>query len=1334
MLLIYWLVGVAIALVQFDLRSRGLSSPFEFYLVESIAANCQSHYHQAVQDFVTSSTPKEFYDGVVSNLNLPTFNQSVIDWEVSYKFRHPRILAHYDCNRPNKHGFLSLNGDIVDSVCFTNSHFLRSFDRVLGDPSKPLIIYYGSNTPQSKKMLSKLLGRVSNNEISLVWRYVSNSKEQEVLGGYGISLKAKNTEYLAVDPDNLISSKRRTRVPPLKMSMIEKIDALDDWYPVYDEDLGFKITDYVLNSALPLETLQNITTRLPQYAPFLSKIKPRPGIFKAAHKNSQLGLGDDSYGIYVNGAAIHGLEVDVVKLMEVVAREHAVVNNLIKLGFNSSQAGFLINKFALMSAVKQSHFSTGNLIFGNNENRFKVWRHKYLERLKRGVVYFNDVENDEMYEEFTTDQNVYLQSSKNIPPLKENVHDVVLFINMGDKSQLRAFFIVAKLILDNGIPQQIGVVALPGSDLDEQVASKFYHIISQRTARQEALAFLYKFMEASTNEETEEILNLIPDDPKVDPEVYLNTARTFSVNEPLISVNGVFMSLNSNWKAGLGKQVSQDVQLLKEHLRLNDIIEQPLRSILYDRAKSERNSKVIPTDPTKVIYKQVDKELLENLVLISKKNANDTQAGSFWLVGDFHHPELVAQLVEVLRVVQSDGVLAHVIDTGGCFEKDISSQFDLSSLTQNDIERLQDSLMSWRPKGAGVGYYGKLLEQKQLPMHHDFMLYNSRYFRLSDTPLTLLELKDLCVYESGQRLDILHDIFDTYPSMFGDLEAASEVYDGELLKPEWFDLVTLALTKSFHMDDTLFVKDVQRYDFSVLDTSNAIINGSDGAPVEVLLIVNTTDAQAALWTTIIDSVRDMKFVKIKIILQPQRKLITKVSHAFVGNYPRSQIRFDKGGKWKQDMTADIRLPENLIFDTEIKVPSRWKVQRGAANVDLENLVCMSNSFAQFELTHLLIEGYARNVHTGRHPLMILSLDNGHDTTVMSALGYFQLPAEPGTTVTMRAANGDLLSAGSKFNRNTQPIDVQFDMWDLSAHNVHVRTSNESNWDFKNKDEVINVFSIAGGELYERFMGIMTASVRQHTKRPIKFWLLENFLSDEFKSTTLPALATHYGYDYELVSYKWPQFLRQQDDKQRQIWGYKILFLDELFPANLSRVIYVDADQVVRSDLGELMDLDLEGKPYAFTPMCEDREDMKGYMFWKQGYWEKVLGENFRYHISALFVVDLMRFRALHAGDWLRSHYQKLSSDPDSLANLDQDLPNNLQNVIPIYSLPQEWLWCETWCGLEWKDKAKTIDLCNDPLTKENKLTKAKRIISEWSKYDLQIEDIISPDAGIGDEL
>lgn len=39
--------------------------------------------------------------------------------------------------------------------------------------------------------------------------------------------------------------------------------------------------------------------------------------------------------------------------------------------------------------------------------------------------------------------------------------------------------------------------------------------------------------------------------------------------------------------------------------------------------------------------------------------------------------------------------------------------------------------------------------------------------------------------------------------------------------------------------------------------------------------------------------------------------------------------------------------------------------------------------------------------------------------------------------------------------------------------------------------------------------------------------------------------------------------------------------------------------------------------------------------------------------SALYVVDLKKFRKIAAGDRIRGQYQGLSQDPNSLSNLDQ---------------------------------------------------------------------------------
>lgn len=93
------------------------------------------------------------------------------------------------------------------------------------------------------------------------------------------------------------------------------------------------------------------------------------------------------------------------------------------------------------------------------------------------------------------------------------------------------------------------------------------------------------------------------------------------------------------------------------------------------------------------------------------------------------------------------------------------------------------------------------------------------------------------------------------------------------------------------------------------------------------------------------------------------------------------------------------------------------------------------------------------------------------------------------------------------------------------------------------------------------------------------------------------MAEKYGFQYELVQYKWPRWLHQQTEKQRIIWGYKILFLDVLFPLAVDKILFVDADQVQKQSSAvvwhEILSLVSTKHKHAlmrfiFQSLCTDR--------------------------------------------------------------------------------------------------------------------------------------------------
>ncbi|XP_062204872.1 UDP-glucose:glycoprotein glucosyltransferase-like isoform X2 [Phragmites australis] len=462
------------------------------------------------------------------------------------------------------------------------------------------------------------------------------------------------------------------------------------------------------------------------------------------------------------------------------------------------------------------------------------------------------------------------------------------------------------------------------------------------------------------------------------------------------------------------------------------------------------------------------------------------------------------------------------------------------------------------------------------------------------------------------------------------------------------------------------------------------------------------------------------------------------------------------------------MPLSKTLTMNIDVPEPWLVEPVVAihdldNILLENLGDVRTLQAVFELEALLLTGHC--MEKDRDPPRGLQFILGTkqrphlvDTLVMANLGYWQMKVSPGVWYLQLAPgrSADLyelppkLIAIDSLRGKLMHIEVQKKKGKereelLSAADDHhfQEKMDSKGWnnnllkwassfisgdasskkkadnimDLKDarQGETINIFSVASGHLYERFLKIMILSVLKKTQRPVKFWFIKNYLSPQFKDV-IPHMAQEYRFEYELVTYKWPTWLHKQKEKQRIIWAYKILFLDVIFPLSLRKVIFVDADQIVRADMGELYDMNLKGRPLAYTPFCDNNKDMDGYRFWKQGFWKDHLRGR-PYHISALYVVDLAKVRQTAAGDTLRVFYEQLSKDPNSLSNLDQDLPNYAQHTVPIFSLPQEWLWCESWCGNATKARAKTIDLCNNPMTKEPKLQGARRIVPEWVGLD-----------------
>ncbi|KAI3406722.2 KRE5 [Candida oxycetoniae] len=1336
---------------------------------------------------------EKVYKTVVEKLKLDQSSIDIINFNLAHKKFAPRIVAHFSyyerklcpifkdklqtvCAHDSfgepvetKNGALTSWVLCNDKIyCSANDLFalrtdksttadIQLFDRVIGNNvDSPLLEFYGDPMAESTRNILKVLYQEANsNKLRFVWRYIpSSSKTADSLSGYAAHLTLNSGKNQIERPFSSDLTLQRD---------FQKINNSNELIKA-DENLnnvGTKLISFLFSNKYKLprfDILKTILNDLPKYMYYLQN-HPKDYHFEKAKtkiaSNEETGLSKDSYGVYVNGSPIHPLELDIFKLEEKIQNELKIITDLVSLGFSTVQAKLLITKFALLSAVKQTQFESGNTLMGNNENRFKVYENVFNRTIahKGGVVLFNDIENDRNYDTYSSDRNeVYLGAeslrlkSNQLPPLRENIHDLIFAINFSNKQQLKAFFTLSKLILDTGIPQQLGLIPIVADDpLDKELAKRLYRILEVSTPI-EAMAFLYSYMEAKNSSEIERVLNKveITDDFEIDIQAI---ARKFSITLPSVIINGVIHDMSqSNWQILMSKQIAQDVSLLKSYLRQGPV-EGKLKDLLYLNAKTERDLRIHPQTPKDVLYKLVNKDLFKVSFSFKKIDKPSGVSVTFWLISDFGNQESIKQLCILLEFMKKTPIQIRVVNLGNTkfFTKPHGTEHKLtSSLTNFDIEKLIDSVKSVKLSTGPNLETRKVLEKAQLPTQHSYMLLNSRYLRLEPAAFSVEDLTNLVDFETKERLKIIDDVVQSYPDTFSfKLDEYNSVATG-IDNMDWFDLVSSIVTKSFHTDEKLFVVDVNRFDFDSLDMSNSIdvVASDETKPIDVLVIIDPLEEYAQKVVNMLDFFSSFSFLNIRILLQPISDFSgNKMPNRFYrGVYPNSLPMFDRKGRWLQNYAASgtfNSLPLLESYSLNLDVPSKWVVvpKSIAPSVDLNNFTVKDKKLSiKYRLSNLIIQGYARDIYTGKAPNNLtfeLSQDSGKktDTLVMSALNYFQLKATPGVNTLKCGSDHALLSAScNKFDSNLKPLEgVDVPVFSLVGATLYPRIIHQSNESKEKKPShsQINIFSIANGEWQsEKSLSIMIASVRKHTSSSVKFWILNNYVSPTFQQL-VPLLEEKYNVAIELITYKWPEFLRKQENKrERELAGYKILFLDVLFPQDLERVIFMSCEQICRSDLIELVNMDLEEAPYAFATRGDSRLNMDKFKFWRQGYWADMLANEFIYHFSDLFIVDLDKFRKFRFGDSLRRHYQKLSSDANTLVRVDLDLINSLQRQIPIKTLPQEWQWSEKWCCDEDFANAKEIDL-SSLLTNENIHQAGKRLVPEWTRYEEEIDSLVT---------
>ncbi|XP_064502085.1 UDP-glucose:glycoprotein glucosyltransferase 2 isoform X5 [Pseudopipra pipra] len=705
----------------------------------------------------------------------------------------------------------------------------------------------------------------------------------------------------------------------------------------------------------------------------------------------------------------------------------------------------------------------------------------------------------------------------------------------------------------------------------------------------------------------------------------------------------------------------------------------------------------------------------DNMKYLTKKDEDAVYAVTIWIIADFDKPSGRRLLSNALKSLKTSshtrvGILnnpsSKIKESNTAIARGILSAF----LTQNNsnLKRFLSKLSkeeTAKSLAAGTkitkflipGMDGNTFEKKYNTLGLDLIKTHQMFCQ---EVLKLLP-GQMAVMSNGRVLGPL-DENEFYAEDFDLLEKITYSTSAEKIKALVKEMGNSSKSGSdliMKIDALLssLPKTETRQDAELLKEQHSVVkvDPQQNEPFyDVIAIVDPLTREAQKMSHLLIVLKDVINMKLRLFLNCKSKLSELPLKSFYRFVLEPELSYGINKHLPSEPVAKfLELPESPLLTLNMITPESWLVEAVNSSCDLDNIHLQEVKgavIAEYELEYILLEGHCFDVTTGQPPRGLqftLGTKNNPvvvDTIVMANLGYFQLKANPGAW-TLRLRKGrseeiyqvfshegtdsvadltDIIVVLNNFRSKIIKVQVQKKPDKMNEDLLTDGTGKYGNLESvtrfseeipteekEKKSDILNIFSVASGHLYERFLRIMMLSVLRHTKTPVKFWFLKNYLSPTFKDV-IPHMAKKYGFNYELVQYKWPRWLYQQTEKQRIIWGYKILFLDVLFPLAVDKIIFVDADQIVRSDLKELRDLDLNGAPYGYTPFCDSRKEMDGYRFWKSGYWASHLGKR-KYHISALYVVDLKTFRKIAAGDRLRGQYQALSQDPNSLSNLDQ---------------------------------------------------------------------------------
>ena len=917
----------------------------------------------------------------------------------------------------------------------------QSFDHFLPSCNTPseaadTSVLFTSLTSDLSSWFSALPTYCESSSVVLRFFHSASSKPipQSRVGGYGIALDIKNTEYKVIDdrtkegtlfqnPDEVIAE-LNTDVDGFYFSTLQKrypslTDALQQFKeslhvsaqsitPLQMKDLGLKLVQKVIRSQNPIRQLEESVMDAPAVAASLARIPVSEEVREEAKKVAET-FGEEEGKVYLNGKRLRfdSTSFNFFQTMETVRGLLAFQKELTTRNLTRAMCD------DIRAIVRASLTSPSNFRFSLQAQNDPA------------ILWLNNIERDPSYSRFSKSIRQFFSSSFILPPVRANYLSRVfvldpsedyrelyqtLFEVIQQRIPIRCGFLFSSAHLrerchatctptswDPNTPidavqlGQLGIELLQ-SDAKHMFLVFFFNFFSQPDRSTQAAVKLFDNIvgEERARELLEEGEHLAPLARMVEKVGALGLSEGYEmVNGRVFALQSFQQFMNEAYGEigliidGIEKKELAQVSEVPAFLAKSGFVGEVYDKKLYAPFKDQVFVEVSESDvrgegavcireggPTTVILS------ITAAALPSFSSIVDLSDYSLYLTT---HDTSLLLLLSLLRALHLHGLDDTVSDVVACAAKTGVSLGALEQcvnvyLEEEDVEKLGDS---WKTdesvekwNSRMAGYFGEELS----------VIVNGRLFALSSMNAlsALLQMDRVLSVPLQERLP--------------------ECVSATLMNCRYSMLSLLPFIHS-HLD--VFTADIPSLPSSLLllnstSTPNSPSTSNSPSPslhFTAVLDPFTTTSQRFL--AFLHSLHPLLSFSYSLLLLPH----TDYSDLPLKRSYRYVLSSDRIATW-------LDLPPEHLYTMSVETPFKWSVVSYYAECDLDNLrVLDENTFilAQYIVEGIVMEGSCSNVTETPTPAQGVMLELTEvgkegvvsDTVVMNNRGYWQLKGDMG---------------------------------------------------------------------------------------------------------------------------------------------------------------------------------------------------------------------------------------------------------------------------------------------------------------------------------------------------